>query len=102
MPDAQRLFRDLKRYETFDHSDEPGGWNASEVSHLAIDEMLEHGSCLVIVNTKCDALAIYTACKERLGYCRADRRGLPYSPQYAYVPCAPAPIAGRNAGGAIG
>jgi CRISPR-associated endonuclease/helicase Cas3 len=28
--------------------------------------MLEHGSCLVIVNTKRDALAIYMACKERL------------------------------------
>jgi hypothetical protein len=66
MPDAQLLFRDLKRYEAFDHSDKPGGWNSSEVSHLAIEEMLEHESCLAIVNTKRDALAIYTACKERL------------------------------------
>jgi hypothetical protein len=45
MPDAQRFFRDLKRYEAFDQSNKPGGWNASEVSHLVIDEILEHGSC---------------------------------------------------------
>jgi hypothetical protein len=37
------------------------------VSHLVIDEMLDHRSCLVIVNIKRYALAIYSACKERLG-----------------------------------
>jgi len=56
MPDSAQLFRDLKRYEAFDKSNKPGGWSAAEVSELAIGEMLEHGSCLVIVNTKRDAL----------------------------------------------
>jgi CRISPR-associated endonuclease/helicase Cas3 len=66
MWDAPQLFRDLKRYETFDKSSEPGGWSATKVSDLAVAEMLEYGSCLVIVNTKRDALAIYMACKGQL------------------------------------
>jgi CRISPR-associated endonuclease/helicase Cas3 len=66
MPDAPRLFRDLKRYDAFDRSNKAGGWSAGEVGGLAIDEMLEHGSCLVIVNTKRDALAIYGAWQEGL------------------------------------
>lgn len=66
MPDSAQLFRDLKRYETFDKSNERGGWSAAEVSELAIGEMLEYGSCLVIVNTKRDALAIYAQWKEQL------------------------------------
>ena len=63
---APQLFRDLKRYETFDKSNEPGGWTATKVSDLAVEEMLKYGSCLVIVNTKREAMAIYTTCKERL------------------------------------
>lgn len=66
MPHAPQLFRDLKRYEAFDKSNEPGGWSAAKVSDLAVAEMLEHGSCLVIVNTKRDVRDIYMACKERL------------------------------------
>lgn len=66
MQDAPQLFRNLKRYETFDKSNEPGGWSATRVSDLAVAEMLEYESCLVIVNTKRDALAIYMACKEQL------------------------------------
>jgi CRISPR-associated endonuclease/helicase Cas3 len=66
MPHAPQLFRDLKRYETFDKSDRRGGWSAIQVSDLAVEEMLEHGSCLVIVNTKRDARDIYVACKERI------------------------------------
>jgi len=66
MRDAPQLFRDLKRYETFDKSNEPGGWSAAKVSDLAVQELSGYGSCLVIVNTKRDALAIYMACKERL------------------------------------
>jgi CRISPR-associated endonuclease/helicase Cas3 len=66
MRDASQLFRDLKRYETFDKSNEPGGWSAAKVGKLAVDELSRYGSCLVIVNTKRDALAIYMACKELL------------------------------------
>jgi CRISPR-associated endonuclease/helicase Cas3 len=66
MKDPPQLFRDLRRYETFDKTNKPGGWSAAEVSALALDEMREHGSCLVIVNTKRDALAIYAQWKEQL------------------------------------
>jgi CRISPR-associated endonuclease/helicase Cas3 len=66
MPNAPQLFRDLRRYETFDKTNKPGGWSAAEVSALAMDEMREHGSCLVIVNTKRDALAIYAQWKDQL------------------------------------
>lgn len=66
MPDAPQLFRDLRRYETLDHIAKHGGWTTAEVSELALTEMLEFGSCLVIVNTKRDALAIYVAWKERM------------------------------------
>jgi len=66
MPNPPQLFRDLKRYETFDKTNKNGGWSAADVSTLAMDEMREHGSCLVIVNTKRDALAIYTQWKEQL------------------------------------
>jgi len=66
MRDAPQLFRDLKRYETFDKSNEPDGWSAAKISDLAVEEQSMYGSCLVIVNTKRDALAIYMACKEQL------------------------------------
>jgi CRISPR-associated endonuclease/helicase Cas3 len=66
MPNAPQLFRDLKRYETFDKTNKPGGWSAAEVGKLSIEEMREHGSCLVIVNTKRDALTIYAQWKEQL------------------------------------
>jgi CRISPR-associated endonuclease/helicase Cas3 len=66
MPNASQLFRDLRRYETLDKTNKPGGWSAAEVGKLSIYEMREHGSCLVIVNTKRDALAIYAQWKEQL------------------------------------
>jgi CRISPR-associated endonuclease/helicase Cas3 len=66
MPNAPQLFRDLRRYETFDKTNKRGGWSAAEVGALAMGEMREHGSCLVIVNTKRDALAIYAQWKEQL------------------------------------
>ncbi len=66
MRDTSQLFRNLKRYETFDKSNESGGWSAAKVSDLAVGEMLEYGSCLVILNTKRDVRDIYVACKERL------------------------------------
>jgi CRISPR-associated endonuclease/helicase Cas3 len=64
IPNAPQLFHDLKRYETFDKSSKP--WSSTEVGGLAMEEMLEQGSCLVIVNTKRDAQAVYMACKELL------------------------------------
>jgi CRISPR-associated endonuclease/helicase Cas3 len=66
MLNPSQLFRDLRRYETFDKTTKRGGWSAGEVSALAMSEMREHGSCLAIVNTKRDALAIYEQWKEQL------------------------------------
>lgn len=66
MPDAPKLFRDLKRYEVFDKTNQPGGWSVAEVSALALAEMHENRSCLVIVNTKRAALEIYEQWKEQL------------------------------------
>jgi CRISPR-associated endonuclease/helicase Cas3 len=66
MPNPPKLFRDLRRYETFDKTNKLGGWSAAEVSAFAMDEMRGYGSCLVIVNTKRDALAIYAQWKEQL------------------------------------
>lgn len=66
MPDAPQLFRELKRYETFDQTSKPGRWQIAEVASLAVQEMLDYGSCLVVVNTRRDALSLYAACKERL------------------------------------
>ena len=66
MPNAAQLFIDFKRVEAFDKTTKLGGWNAIEVSELAVNEMLAHGSCLVIVNTKRNAREIYQASKERL------------------------------------
>lgn len=65
MPNAPQLFRDLRRYETFDRRSR-AGWSAAKVAELSICEMQEHGSCLVIVNTKRDALAIYSEWKKQL------------------------------------
>jgi CRISPR-associated endonuclease/helicase Cas3 len=62
MPNPPQLFHDLRRYQTFDKRRKPG-WSATEVSALAIQEMREFDSCLVIVNTKRDALAIYSEWK---------------------------------------
>jgi CRISPR-associated endonuclease/helicase Cas3 len=66
MPDALRLFRELKRVETIDHTRKPAGWKPNDVAALAVKETMVHGSCLVIVNTKRDALLIYLAAKIRL------------------------------------
>jgi CRISPR-associated endonuclease/helicase Cas3 len=72
MPNARQLFRELKRHETLDQTRKPGGWQASEVAELAVSETLTEGSCLVIVNTKRDALAIYAECNVRLDELHAN------------------------------
>lgn len=66
MPDEAQLFQDLKRFETFDQTKKAGGWQPVDVAELAVAETLDERSCLVVVNTKGDALAIYSACKARL------------------------------------
>ena len=63
MPDVQRLFDDLKRVEVVNHR-KAGGWSQDEIATLAAEKIDSSGSCLVIVNTKKAAQAIYRLCKE--------------------------------------
>ena len=62
MPDVRRLFSDLKRVEVVNKR-KPGGWPNEDIAALAMDEADRTGSCLVIVNTKASALALYHLCK---------------------------------------
>lgn len=62
MPDVRKLFADLKRVDVRDQR-KPGGWSVGEVAHLALDEQVRTGSCLVIVNTKKAAQAVFEICQ---------------------------------------
>lgn len=63
MPDVRRLFTELKRVDVV-YRRKPGGWTNEDIAALAINEADRVGSCLVIVNTKASALALYHLCKE--------------------------------------
>ena len=65
MPDVQALFDDLKRVDVLNQR-KPGGWTDKEIAQLALDEVKQSGSCLVIVNTKKSAQALYRLCQETL------------------------------------
>lgn len=58
MPDKTRLFDALRRVEVRD-ARRPGGWSHEDVAALAVAETRDQGSCLVIVNTKDAARAVY-------------------------------------------
>lgn len=66
MPDVKGLFDDLKRVEVLNRR-EPGGWTDEKIARLALDEVAQSGSCLVIVNTKKSAQALYRLCREASG-----------------------------------
>lgn len=61
MPNVGKLFDDLKRVDVVHHR-KPGGWSQAEVADMAIEQVKEAGSCLVIVNTKKAAQAVYHLC----------------------------------------
>lgn len=63
MPNVGKLFDDLKRVEVVNRR-KPGGWSQPEVADLAIEQVNEAGSCLVIVNTKKAAQAVYRLCRQ--------------------------------------
>ncbi len=63
MPDVSGLFADLKRVDVINQQ-KPGGWTQEEVASLAREETQDTGSCLVIVNTKKAAQAVYLLCQE--------------------------------------
>jgi CRISPR-associated endonuclease/helicase Cas3 len=56
--DVEALFAGLRRYETMDRR-KAGGWEHGEVAKLAHQEAKDLGSCLVVVNTKKEALSIF-------------------------------------------
>jgi CRISPR-associated endonuclease/helicase Cas3 len=66
MPDVKGLFDDLKRVEVLNRR-KPGGWTDEEIARLALNEVVQSGSCLVIVNTKKSAQALYRLCREAAG-----------------------------------
>ena len=66
MPDIKGLFDDLTRVEVL-NGRKPGGWTDEEIARLALNEVVQSGSCLVIVNTKKSAQALYRLCRETAG-----------------------------------
>lgn len=62
--DVKQLFDDLKRVEVVPQR-KPGGWTNEEIGRLALEEVEKSGSCLVIVNTKKIAKAIFQYCREQ-------------------------------------
>lgn len=66
MPDVRELFDKLKRVDVVNNH-KPGGWENQEIANLALQECRRVDSCLVVVNTKASALAIYRLCKGHPG-----------------------------------
>lgn len=64
MPDVGQLFENLKRVQVNDNR-KPVGWAVSEVADLAVNNLLNTGSTLVIVNTRKAAQALYEECIQR-------------------------------------
>ncbi len=56
----KELFQQLKRVEVFDRR-KIGGWSHKEIADLAIEELREKGSVLIVVNTKKSAYSLYQA-----------------------------------------
>jgi len=63
MPDVKRLFDALKRVEVLPKR-KPGGWTQHEIAELAVAEARDSGSCLVVVNTKKAARALWQECRQ--------------------------------------
>ncbi len=61
MPNVKKLFAELERVEVVDRR-KPEGWSTAEVADLAKKCLADYGSCLVVVNTKAMALALYEHC----------------------------------------
>jgi CRISPR-associated endonuclease/helicase Cas3 len=81
MPDVGKLFVDLKRVCVHDCRKSPG-WTYAEIAALAVGQVKENGSCLVVVNMKKAARIIFEeAKKDKLevfhlstGMCPAHRK----------------------------
>jgi CRISPR-associated helicase Cas3 len=62
--DEKALFNQLKRVDVFDIR-KPGGWSDEEISELALQQLQENGSVLVVVNTKKSARSLYDCLAKR-------------------------------------
>ncbi|HET7681610.1 MAG TPA: CRISPR-associated helicase Cas3' [Xanthobacteraceae bacterium] len=60
--DVRQLFDDLKRVDVLNLR-KPGGWSQEDIAVLAQEQVEAVGSCLVIVNTKKAAQALYRLCR---------------------------------------
>lgn len=63
--DFDRHFIELRRVDVHNQI-KPGGWNAQEISDLAVEQFRERSSCLVIVNTKAWAQELFQRCAEQV------------------------------------
>ncbi|MGA8578480.1 MAG: CRISPR-associated helicase Cas3' [Bryobacteraceae bacterium] len=66
MPNVADLFTGIRRYEIYDRR-KAGTWGHAEVAQLAVSETRRAGSCLVVVNTKSEALSVFRACRAVAG-----------------------------------
>lgn len=82
IPDVSGLYSALRRVSLVNQI-RPEGWSVADISELAWQECERTGSCLVIVNTKRQAKAVYVACAQRqasavfhlsTGMCPAHRK----------------------------
>lgn len=62
--DVRQVFDDLKRVDVVNLR-KPGGWSQEEIAALAREQIEAVSSCLVIVNTKKAAQALYRLCRSQ-------------------------------------
>lgn len=81
MPDVEKLFDDLKRVNVHDCRKSPG-WTYPEIAELAVGQVKDNGSCLVVANTKKAARITFEEAKKdglevfhlSTGMCPAHRK----------------------------
>lgn len=64
MPDVEWLFAELKRVEIMDKR-KVEGWSSNEIAELAVNEVYDAGSTLVIVNTRRAAQELFEKCRQK-------------------------------------
>jgi len=64
MPGVKDFFDNLKRVDVLNRR-KPGGWTNEEIANLALDEVEQSNSCLMIVNTKKSAQILFNICKTK-------------------------------------
>ena len=62
MPDVAELFNKIRRHAIYDRR-KPGAWEHKEAAQFAVAETRRAGSCLVVVNTKAEALSVFKECR---------------------------------------